>query len=248
MFTLQHRLVTCVSHSTGQDSDTSSSFQKELNHSFLIPRLNWQSPRLNSKVSWCDVQLHSFSVLISVQLFAWLLRISGQTRADLTYCHHPSASFFCHLPNTACLVINPAEALLQFPPAKGGCGTFPLQCLHGSSNSHQKCSLKKRGGGVEKEYVTTPLLQVTPYVRGPFGVDDHHPDLHPQKCQNLPRNKENSGGAPPSHLLSQVFKSHLLTLKKKMQFPELQQPDPSFPHCTVVLNMTSVGGDLPRHT
>lgn len=48
-----------------------------------------------------------------------------------------------------------------------------------------------------------------------------------------------------SHSFSKIPAS---SFQKEEWFPELWQPDPSFPHCIVVNDMTTVGGALPNHS
>lgn len=86
----------------------------------------------------------------------------------------------------------------------------------------------------------------------PFGSNEHQSAPHPETFQN-------SSVLPPKRVwrsttipfaLTDFPKSHLPPpyFQKEEWFPELWQPDPSFPHCIVVKNMTSVGGDLPYHS
>lgn len=92
-----------------------------------------------------------------------------------------------------------------------------------------------------------PLLKVTPCVRSPFGGDEHRSAPHPETFQNFPRKKrgvEEHHHFICSHRFSKIPPSYF---QKKEWFPELWQPDPSFPHCIVVINMRSAGGDLPCH-
>lgn len=86
-------------------------------------------------------------------------------------------------------------------------------------------------------------------VRSPFGSDEHPSAPHSETFQNSPvLPQKGCGGAPPFHLLSRFPKSHLLTFKKKNDSQSFGKQNPSFPHCIVVINMTSVGRDLPYHS
>lgn len=126
-----------------------------------------------------------------------------------------------------------------FAPSFFLCRTFPLQCLHNSSNSFQICSSRKRCMCEAFWYLYSRLL---PLWGAHLEWMSTSQLCTQRNCRNFQEMKS-GGRALPFNLLSQAFKSHSLALKGEW-CPELWQPDPSFPHSVAVLRVISVGGDL----
>lgn len=127
--------------------------------------------------------------------------------------------------------MNTTETLLLLPPAKGVCGTFPLQCLYNSSNSLQKCSLRKR---CMCEVFWHLYCRSLPVWRVHLKWTNISQPCTHLKFQNLPRKKKKMVEEHHHSICSLRLSNPTFLLLKKGMFPRPLATRPIFPtlHCS----------------